>query len=314
MSQPLFSSPPALKTAPGVVSPRRVAGDRSSVGGSGLPTCREETRGPMRRLKGDRLVPNPERPASLLAQALLQEGLAAVASHVSGRLLDVGCGEKPYEWLYGSRVTHYVGCDWLGTVHGSYHLDLFADAACLPFRDAMFDTVLCTEVLEHLPQPERCLSELRRVLCPGGKLILSVPFLCWLHEQPHDYYRYTLYGLEHLARQCRLEPIAVYARGDLIAVGIDLWSKWLMHLLRRASAMLPLAGWIPAAGAAVVQVPQRAYLQFRALARRFGMHESRLLLAMTMADVAALGYVLVARRAAPEDGAGTAGRPTVPVG
>jgi SAM-dependent methyltransferase len=261
-----------------------------------LDATREETRGPIRRLADDRLVPSSARPGSMLAQGLLLDALAGVAHHVGGRLLDVGCGEKPYEWLYGSRVTDYIGCDWLATVHSSRHLDLFADAAALPFRNEVFDTVLCTEVLEHLPDPHRCLEELSRVLRPGGKLILSTPFICWLHEQPHDYLRYTPYGLRYLARQHRLRPVSLQARGDLLAIGIDLWAKWFLHVLKRCGAARPFLGWIPTVGAAVAIRPQRAYLWLRAGARRHRLLRGDLARALVMADVAALGYVLVARR------------------
>jgi SAM-dependent methyltransferase len=70
------------------------------------------------------------------------------------------------------------------------------DMALVP--EGHFDTVLCSEVSEHVPHPERALAEIARVLHPGGKVLVTVPYLSRLHEEPHDYYRHTSHGLQFL--------------------------------------------------------------------------------------------------------------------
>lgn len=118
----------------------------------------------------------------------------------SSRMLDVGCGQKPYRGLFDSRV--YIGVDL--PTYGPQAADVFATALLLPFCDSSFDAVLCTEVLEHVPEPERLFQEITRLLKPGGTLILATPQTWGLHLEPYDYFRYTRYGLETLATRTGL--------------------------------------------------------------------------------------------------------------
>jgi SAM-dependent methyltransferase len=143
-----------------------------------------------------------------IAKRSLRRTLVRVAPAARGRLLDVGCGRKPYRDLF-TAVTAYVGIERPGTLSRSTVVDAWADALALPFPAASFDTVLCNEVLEHVPEPQRLFAEAARVLRPGGALVLSTPQVWGLHEEPFDFYRYTRYGLEYLARTSGLEPVEV---------------------------------------------------------------------------------------------------------
>jgi glycosyltransferase involved in cell wall biosynthesis/SAM-dependent methyltransferase len=119
--------------------------------------------------------------------------------HLSGVLLDVGCGESPYRELIleGSRVTRYIGLDFAsGNYAARRRPDLTWDGSRIPLDDASVDCVLATEVLEHCADPLGLLREVRRVLVPGGVLVLTVPFLWPLHDAPHDHYRYTPWSLD----------------------------------------------------------------------------------------------------------------------
>ena len=116
------------------------------------------------------------------------------------RLLDIGCGEKPYRRFLTAR--QYVGIDL--PTYGPQAVDLFGSALQLPFCDASFDALLCTEVLEHVPEPDALLKETARLLKPGGALILTTPQTWGLHLEPYDYFRYTRYGLEALAQRAEL--------------------------------------------------------------------------------------------------------------
>lgn len=141
-----------------------------------------------------------------IAREALRSVLAQAEPHVRGTLLDVGCGRKPYASLF-PRVDRHIGVDRPTSPAGRPSVEAFCDAAHLPFRAESVDSVLATEVLEHLPEPLAFLVEAERVLKPGGHVVLSTPMTWGLHEIPHDYYRYTCYGLDYLARRAGLDPL-----------------------------------------------------------------------------------------------------------
>lgn len=127
--------------------------------------------------------------------------LAALLPEVDGELLDVGCGRKPYQRL--TRATRYVGLDLDTPVSRALGVaDVFYAGGALPFPDASFDAVLCSQVLEHVFEPEVFLREIARVLRPDGRLVLTVPFVWDEHEQPRDYARYSSFGLRALLERC----------------------------------------------------------------------------------------------------------------
>jgi SAM-dependent methyltransferase len=119
--------------------------------------------------------------------------------HATGTLVDVGCGHAPLYEAYRERVTDVLLVDWNHSAHENALVDVRCDLnegiACGP---ASADTVLATDVLEHLHRPEVLFAESARILRPGGKLLIGVPFLYWIHEQPHDYHRYTEFRLRQL--------------------------------------------------------------------------------------------------------------------
>lgn len=124
-------------------------------------------------------------------------------SRVSGVLVDLGCGRQPYRsWMSGART--YVGIDLppgrgasIEQIRAEVHADLYQS---VPLRDASADVVLLLEVLEHVPDPSRLLREVARVLRPGGLLLLATPFVWYLHQIPHDYFRFTPFAFDYLAR------------------------------------------------------------------------------------------------------------------
>lgn len=126
-----------------------------------------------------------------------------------GRLLDIGCGEKPYESLLSHRVTDYVGLEHPDTVHARDRVDVWGDAQDLPFDDGSFDSVCAFHVIEHTAQPSRVMAEAARVLRPDGVLLLAVPFMWGIHEAPRDFYRFTPYALLDLYKQAGLTQVSV---------------------------------------------------------------------------------------------------------
>src|SRR4051812_12796428 len=145
-----------------------------------------------------------------LAHRQIDSALAAAArEHASGRLLDVGCGLKPYAGLFAPYVREHVGVDHPASPHALTSVDVLATAYDVPLPSESFDTVLMTEVLEHLERPEDALREALRLLRPGGKLILTAPFMWPLHEEPRDFFRYSPHGLRHLFATAGYDDVEV---------------------------------------------------------------------------------------------------------
>jgi SAM-dependent methyltransferase len=171
---------------------------------------------PRRRRSGGT---TPLDPDWLLQRHLHRDVRAALAASAPGRLLDLGCGERPYADDVPAGV-RAIAVDVPGQ---SARVDVAAVASALPFGETTFETVLCTQVLEHVPDPERLVAEAARVLRPGGRLVLSAPQAWFLHEAPHDYFRFTRFGLAALCRRAGLEPIEIHAEGGFFAMaGISL--------------------------------------------------------------------------------------------
>lgn len=163
----------------------------------------------------------------------------AIHKYANGRLLDLGCGHVPLYETYRDYVSENICIDWQNTRHTNPHLDQTADlAAALPLPDLSFDTVLLTDVLEHVAEPIQVFREVARILRPGGRLILGVPFLYWLHEQPHDYYRYTEFALRRFCQTSGLKVVEMEPYGGLLEVLGDLTSKGIEELPRPIAVSL----------------------------------------------------------------------------
>ncbi|MBE9204802.1 class I SAM-dependent methyltransferase [Synechocystis salina LEGE 06099] len=151
-------------------------------------------------------------PRNRLIHILHDKALEEVISrHCQGKLIDIGCGTKPYQALLAPYITEHIGVDHQSTLHDKSNIDLFGTAYQIPADDDSFDSAICTAVLEHLEEPELALKECYRVLKPGGFAIYSVPFIWHLHEEPRDFYRFTKYGLKYLFEKVGFEIIEIKA-------------------------------------------------------------------------------------------------------
>lgn len=125
----------------------------------------------------------------------LEEGIKKIIkSKIKGKnnlILDVGCGAKPYYKLFEKKSKKYIGIDVLHEEAA----DIICSADDLPIRSNVFDVVLCTQVLEHVEDPEKTLKEVHRVLKKNGLIILSTHGIWVKHSAPHDYWRWTRFGL-----------------------------------------------------------------------------------------------------------------------
>ncbi len=173
----------------------------------------------------------------------------ALDNYAQGDLLDLGCGHVPLYGIYRDHVKSTVCADWPQTLHRSSHIDLEIDlTGSLPFVSSSFDTVLLTDVLEHLPRPDCVWAELQRVLRVSGSLILGVPFLYWIHEAPHDYYRYTEHRLKLFCAEYGFRILELAAYGGPIDVLGDTLAKALHHFPSLRWAVPPLLGMTSVAG------------------------------------------------------------------
>lgn len=169
--------------------------------------------------------PNSRLYVELLAYTLEE----AIEKHAQGRLADLGCGDVPLYGMYRELVTEAVCVDWGQSRHKIGHIDFECDLnKPLPFDSASFDTLVLSDVLEHLSEPAALWSEMSRILRPEGKVICTVPFFYWLHEFPHDYFRYTEFALRRFASQSSLRVLELKPLGGSVEVIADLLAKHLV--------------------------------------------------------------------------------------
>ncbi|WP_197497377.1 class I SAM-dependent methyltransferase [Mycobacterium sp. 852013-51886_SCH5428379] len=147
---------------------------------------------------------------------------------VSGDLADLGCGKAPLLGAYGPRCRSVTLADWSNSAHDNPYLDLLVDLnePLSSLQTSSFDVVLLSDVLEHIREPGLLMAEISRILKPGGRLLLNVPFIYWIHEAPHDYYRYTSFALERFVNNSGLEVVELVPLGGWVEVMGDLWSKF----------------------------------------------------------------------------------------
>lgn len=147
----------------------------------------------------------------------------AIKNHGRGLALDIGCGEKPYRHLFAHANCRYYGLDLPSTLHNTSLIDIYASGKELPIKTSSIDVVFSSQTIEHINEPEKMFSEMSRVLKSGGKLILTAPHIWCIHEAPHDYFRFTRYGLEFLSKKYKIEPIYIKAMGGFwVTTGVRL--------------------------------------------------------------------------------------------
>lgn len=189
------------------------------------------------------------------------------------RLLDLGCGIKPFQHLYENHIDECIGVDAPFSLHDKGKVEVHALGHALPFMDEVFDVVLCTEVLEHVPEPEAVLREIRRVLKNGGRLIMTTPFLVPLHEEPYDFYRYTAYGLKYLCEKQNLGVAMLLPFSGLAGVTLSFLVQaqlkfW--YLIGRFSRIPGVYTVYNPFIFLLVYLPQRLYLGILSMINRIG--------------------------------------------
>ena len=188
--------------------------------------------------------------------------IAAHAHLAHGVLLDVGCGLKPYEKIFAPYVEKYYGTEYSpeSGFRGN-RADVAGDASAMPFASESVDTILCTEVLEHVAHPEKVIEEFARILKPDGIIITTAPFFYPIHDS-FDFFRYTDEGIAVIMRRHGLEiekieplsgtglTVALMFNFYLFDLGF-MWTKWmypiglvLRPVLWLLICLVNLLGWI----------------------------------------------------------------------
>ena len=178
------------------------------------PPPHERSRGPVSRIRV-----SVRRFADLQFGSIWRD-LAVLLPNIRGTIADVGSGAQPFRYLLPKDVK-YIATDIDEAERKfGYRADdtRYFQGAALPLEDGEADAILCTETLEHVLDTGAFLRELARSLSPGGVLILTVPFAARWHFVPHDYWRFTPSGLNHILSKASFGEVRVYARGGALAV------------------------------------------------------------------------------------------------
>lgn len=150
------------------------------------------------------------------------------AKELHGKLLDFGCGSKPYRELF-TGVDEYIGTDMEneGHNHENEDIDVYYDGKNLPFESNLFDAILCSEVLEHVPDLNHSLSELSRILRVNGKILITTPFVWPEHEMPYDYRRFTSNGLRQVLEDNGFLILNQRKSGSYVESVTQMWMMYL---------------------------------------------------------------------------------------
>lgn len=147
-----------------------------------------------------------------LIKDILWDDLIEASRFARGKLLDVGCGNKPYMSIFYPRVKEYIGIDNKG-----FKADIRQDFMKFSLEDSSFNTVLCTQVIEHVPEPSSLLERISELLKAGGYLILTAPLVGSLHEEPTDFYRFTEYSLKNLLKRNNFKVVYMKTEGNWLS-------------------------------------------------------------------------------------------------
>ena len=161
------------------------------------------------------------------------------APDLKGSILDFGCGRKPYKNLF-TNASRYVGLDMMGSGHDHTYstVDVYYDGKIIPFPDSSFDHVFSSEVFEHVENLDEILSELHRVLKPGGKILITVPFVWNEHEIPYDFRRFTKYGITSILKMHQFEMEKLETSSHFFETLYQMLILYVFHLFQTNNKML----------------------------------------------------------------------------
>ena len=165
---------------------------------------------------------------------------AYAKKYLHGRLIDIGCGTKPYKNMLASYVKEYVGLDREQPFNIQAQPDLIGTAYKIPVEDCSFDSALSTAVLEHLAEPEMALHECNRILKKDGVAIYTVPLIWHVHGEPWDYYRFTNYGLQYIFEKTGFEVVELKALSGFWVTFGQMFVYYIYRFNRRPIFYMPI--------------------------------------------------------------------------
>lgn len=174
----------------------------------------------------------------------LRDNVKKLASHLSGKLMDFGCGSKPYRSFF--TVDEYIGVDFEneGHPHDNEQIDVFYDGQNLPFANNYFDCILCSEVFEHVYNLNHVVNEMNRVLKTDGKILITCPFVWNEHEIPFDYARYTRFALKDILEKNGFEILMYNKSGNYITATAQLITLYFFTIFRGRWRKIFLLRWL----------------------------------------------------------------------
>jgi len=260
----------------------------------------------LQRLKGCCQTPC-EGHKSLIMKSLIQKEMEDAVRFAGGALLDLGCGQKPYFELFRNFVTSHIGIDMPYSNSQIISVNITGSVDALPIKAGVIDTILCTEVIEHVSYPHKVFEEINRVLRVDRFLILTAPQTYWLHASPRDFYRFTRDSLQLLAEDHGFEVIYIRSFGGIISFSADFFSKLLLlfvfefcnsvkkRALGRASKNLSENRVL----SFLAMLPQRIFIYLYFFIEK---HRNRIVVKCVLdvlenwRELFALGHILVARK------------------
>lgn len=167
----------------------------------------------------------------------IDNNLISHQSCIKGTIYDLGCGEMPYRNWFLQRADSYVGVDWSDTQH-SLTADIVENLnERLSIDSGVADLVISLSVLEHLCTPQIMLEEAYRILRDDGHIMLQVPWQWYVHEAPHDYFRYTPYGLRFLLENAGFKDVHIESQGGFFTMLFLKLNYFSLRLIRGPKAM-----------------------------------------------------------------------------
>ncbi len=153
------------------------------------------------------------------------------AIKLKGKMLDFGCGLKPYKKLF-INIDEYIGLDIEneGHSHIKEDIDVFYDGKIIPFQNNYFDSLFCSEVFEHVVNLDEIILEIKRVLKPNALCLITMPFIWDEHEIPNDYNRFTSYGIKEFLKKNGFEIIQFTKTSNFLAVVFQMYALYIYKL------------------------------------------------------------------------------------
>ncbi len=149
-----------------------------------------------------------------------------IPQYAKGHLLDLGCGQVPLYEAYKKYITENTCIDWENALEENQFIDKYCDLnQPLPLASSQYDTIILSDVLEHIQKPQLLWEEMYRVMKTDGTLLLNVPFYYWIHADPYDYFRYTKYALRAMAEEVGFDIISIETVGGCPEILADIIAK-----------------------------------------------------------------------------------------